>query len=1465
MVKGLISELLQQSVNNTALYKSLVTAFELSTGSRNPDEIEDALWEAFDAGLGFFEKTSNNTVIVIDGLESLTGGGTTASRLMANLQTRTEKHQYLKAIVLSQPFTDKLPCKSERLCTIDIKSLLVDDDICQLVRRSLESFRPYSDQASGDRENIIKKIVQKVEGSFIYAELWLEVLKRDKTFDGFKAYLEKAPLAISDLIQKLLSCLDLTKPETKMILSWLIVAERPLTLMEINALLETDAKSVTVLSRTIQAEEEIRFKLSSLVSVRDNIVRFRHPIIRTRLLQLASQGVVMSLNEALLDLTIRSLAYVKIHLSYPGEPSLEPLEWPMVQELFQKHCLLEYAARYWSIHLRRSTMHKASGSLDLSPNFKSAFPGSTLFASVEAACWETQTLTIDAVNLHLLALTTRQTVLGERSKCVLQSQITIAHTYQKLSMMVEASTFYYKTVRLSQMILDKFSTFTSGCATRYLACTTTVTTTTRTEVTNQREEVLKCLIITEKHRHGATSETVIQYNKILAQLYVDIQEIQSAASIYREIYKACVERYGQFSDEASVILRSLKIVGRMESEREDVLQRFCEVVLMAERTMTVIDIRRITATIRMAEIYESLKEIVKAEEIYVTLWRRVIGVCIAERTTVCFERKIEVTMHYVRFLRRNYRHTEAESILRGLWAEFEYEVITSEIIIIGLKGVGEELKAMGILEVAQAVFTYVWDFFKRTNRQVSSDAVSTVILLLEISQSTHTHTSVTVYESVLTEIFETTITTTTTKVDVATVTVCHTLSTYYARHDRWHDAVKVCKQLLQRLWPSVCDDRPGVALPEGLALESIQFARHLASYYLKSGHAKESEKIRIRIFQAAKSSLRIQETLVIETCRELVSFYQSLNQIEKAIEVYRGLIKDCRSALGSSHAVTVKTLYELGSFCTKHGHNDASQFYHEIVISLNQGSEYCHLDAMEAAMILAASYYEKKKWSEAQKVYKILWHTFVKRGKEYNMTIEVVSIIYDKYSHILEKETKVELSVLRKLTLEYKDTCSRVFGVRAEITLRATFRLAEICERSEAHKDEAISIYEEAIKVTKKTTTTVTITTVLTKAKQRLVQLYVTHTSSSSSYSEKALSLAWEHFEDVKTQHGCSHTTTLTTLRELVVLCKRQNSEQLTFSAWKALQDCTVGIIKSETDSKRLFDSSILIAGIYTQCGYREQGLALLRELRRQIIARDAKANDRFKFHFEQSVGRLSYGFLVGFEETLNSSKKINFSEIMADSLTETLLYEHYRRSIKQKTSFDLLLQHGAQLHSFLASRKRLDQVTVLDSELYEAFHRHLEQVSVKANSRTTQTLYRILLGELGQDRPDVSFNTAVCTAGNNQVFVLLGQGKFQEAYELAVCVYQFANHFHFFRDFENFKYGFNLSLHLASLGAKVCEDAKLRTQMMDLSSVILKEILDSCKKTQFDFAQMEIKELNSVAVLLGEQRKFDDLEVSSF
>lgn len=383
--------------------------------------------------------------------------------------------------------------------------------------------------------------------------------------------------------------------------------------------------------------------------------------------------------------------------------------------------------------------------------------------------------------------------------------------------------------------------------------------------------------------------------------------------------------------------------------------------------------------------------------------------------------------------------------------------------------------------------------------------------------------------------------------------------------------------------------------------------------------------------------------------------------------------------------------------------------------------------------------------------------------------------------------------------------------------------------------------------------------------KESLTKAYVkicSHNSVSKTTLERAIKVVLEQFNSLKVTFGCSHVETLLVLRDLVLLYMKLESHSMVV---RMLFETTTEIIRKEKHSKTLHEAAKTVGSIYIACEMAEQGHEMIHEIRLQIITGSA-SSDKSSFKLDKSIGKVCYVFLVTFEQMIRGQTTISYSEIMADLLTETILYESFTRCINNKSHTEVVLARAASLRAFLISRKRKVQVQVLEHQAHEIFVMKWGS-TLKVRSEISLIFCTSLLEELGQhDTQSVKIGHSACVSSVDKVRFLLGEDRIQQAYEVALCALSFINLQRAYHQVQNIGYGFKLSALMAGRGLqkplKSGIDPKVRHDMMELSRKIIHEVLQACKDSKVDFVRLQLRELNDLVGLLGEQQNHVDLEV---
>jgi hypothetical protein len=124
----------------------------------------------------------------------------------------------------------------------------------------------------------------------------------------------------------------------------------------------------------------------------------------------------------------------------------------------------------------------------------------------------------------------------------------------------------------------------------------------------------------------------------------------------------------------------------------------------------------------------------------------------------------------------------------------------------------------------------------------------------------------------------------------------------------------------------------------------------------------------------------------------------------------------------------------------------------------------------------------------------------------------------------------------------------------------------------------------------------------------------------------KSYFILTERFEHLKLQYDCSHTETLTVLRELVQLYWKQNKTKEThLIVARLLLETTLSIISKERHAKTLYDAAKSIGGIYVMCGLQDEAKRVIYQIHRQVVSKSYTSELKVDFKVAQSVSRNSY------------------------------------------------------------------------------------------------------------------------------------------------------------------------------------------------------------------------------------------------
>ena len=514
VVKRLLQQLLEIYVGHKEIYLELAKVFRSSRTSKSGD-LEEDLWNCLDSGLRRTQDTSD-TMIVVDGLDYLQGGETATKRTSTKLASIAAKHTTVQAVILSQ-FTGLKP-NSGKVETFTITPDHTHEDLGIVINQSLQDYKYFRSRSEHSRENLVEQILHAAKGNFLWAVLTTALLKRETSEDGFMKAVKatkEATISLDETIAKLTNAMDLSRTETNLLVSLMLVADRPMSAAELTELLQVDLAKRHSSKRETDIVHDIRSSLHPLIVARGGFARFSHPIIRSYLLKVQKEEKKLRGRPAAqTEMLKRLLAYCSFNLSRTGDVTMDLVARSHIESMFSKHALLEYAIRHWTFHFRSSTMCQHADTVAIDEDFKAIFPSTTMFSTLEWTCWNNQTSRFEAMKMMDFSLRVRKATFTEHHVSVLQSLIGWGAIWRETTETTESADCFYHASLIAQQVLSKFHKITAACTNTFLTITEKFTYTSRTELVNRREKMLIYIIDAYKDQYGKNHDLVIQYSKV---------------------------------------------------------------------------------------------------------------------------------------------------------------------------------------------------------------------------------------------------------------------------------------------------------------------------------------------------------------------------------------------------------------------------------------------------------------------------------------------------------------------------------------------------------------------------------------------------------------------------------------------------------------------------------------------------------------------------------------------------------------------------------------------------------------------------------------------------------------------------------------------------------------------------------------------------------------------------------------
>lgn len=1009
---------------------------------------EAALWYALNAALENKNKKREESLpqlaIVVD-LDELEAQKTKGVQVIENLQLLADRVPGVRLILFSSPA--KL-IHATATTTIQLSAENLADDFQAIIRHGLSKLPHFHELDEAAQEAVVDQLISTSGGSVLYASLAMRYLRLQKADWKLGAASVGVLLnqlhTVPSLVPKILTAMHLDH-DGKVLLSLLVAAERPLSREEIGILLQAQPQQGGLSDTRVNVDIVIK-SVAPFIMTGEGLVTLRHRDIKDALVAIPdSSSASLRLGTRHQDLLMRLFICAKSHLHAQDDhqPTLSFLNQEQVDTKLASHRILEYAARYWPVHFRKApALYKAEGSLALPKDFKSVFPKSIGFITLEAGAWRHQYSTRETLNLLTLAYRVRHAVFGEHHACVLQSALICAlFCDTAASRPIDAVEWYFKASKIGCVVLGQQAELVNTCCTTILRLSASLISKTRTTTTTYREQTLIVLISVYKHRYGESSTEVIELYNALVELYVKIGEEEKSIEILVKIkaiqtghdhdehahdhhdHPSRGPKHHPGHDHGPHGHRDVTITRKdpfKVKSYEDIFW-ICSHGEDAEDswTMTLVE-----EMILIAMEFVAAKNYTRCEEIFLELWLKLDAHCRGSQVVEWHEKKIFVTLKYVEVLHIQGRCEEASALLISCWAEYSIHMIsTYESIIVQLREVAVWMQRLDMCSVALAVFQKCHSWYKSSHMEQTTSFKKIeehiAVTSREIVKSSSMVSTTSVSESsetVMREVFESTFssteTTETTEVSSTTLELCESLTTIYMKEEKWSQAVAVIKQTLMKssfsFFFSESLSFEKIDVKSTSTSKHIALIKKLAECYVHQNRYEKVEYLYLRLYRLHhKCCTRLDIDLVIEYTDLYVNFLRKHDMFNQLICFYQELLVDYRSCDGRTHERTISVLYILGDLC-KERHVQYGyyiDYYVEIVTNLNQGALICHENAFRALLIVADHYYQCQRYSESLVYFRSIIATFCKSGTKFKhlQDITVVQQILVKYYTVIEE------------------------------------------------------------------------------------------------------------------------------------------------------------------------------------------------------------------------------------------------------------------------------------------------------------------------------------------------------------------------------------------------------------------------------------------------------------------------------
>ncbi|KAL6237131.1 hypothetical protein BDW75DRAFT_249405 [Aspergillus navahoensis] len=1461
ILKGILIQMLDCCVTSRKTQDDIITVIadaltEAETGASD-SQVEGLLWTAIRTAA----LSNLHFMIVVDGMDQINNATSNVGAFLELLQA-TVVETPSKLIIFTRPMSkEQIPIRETKTThQVAMNASITENDLTASIHDMVAYDPAFAGLSASQRQPLILAIASRCQGCFIWAQLAVEAVRAQHTYNDMCSAVNEIPNNLGGLIDLHLRSTNLQRPGTHSLLAWLTVAERPLRPHEVEQLLSVDTQTFKLTTWTGNIERDVFEPLRRLIAVQDGFVTFRHPIIREHIQARAKMRkiVTFTLGDAHHDLLVRALTWVRRSLT-----DEIPVSWDKMPVLARDHyldafILLEYTARYWMSHMLSSSM-ATEDEVSYSQAFQRALPDSVLFAQLELTNRESQFSRSSIVRLYKIAVTVRRDVLGIDSPAVLQSLILSARAADR-AQAPWANEHLYEAWTRSRIRLGPTHTVTHGL--EQLLVATSEGGDRADRAAGLKIDALRGMALDGWESSDISFTQRLQYLDRLVKICDSENKRDKAYDVSKQFYRQTVKVYGPYSSEtmaaAEYLTNNFRIAPPDDLALELAQTKYETIV----RSMDASDPRRVEYSLSLAKMYEENSQLAKAEEVLTKLWQSLCGPDKEHKAP--WDQKTKVVFYFAKFLERQGHHDEAAALLRQLSADLEVEGgVRSASMASRAQQLRREAREMQLYDMDRALGMQLWKYYRSTNQQYHADAVALARNLLEGAIPTEGHIAdmgnLSVEENkMLPEWIDSLASAVTTETSsrMPLLRLCHQLARQHMKDGQWRQGSEIVCAVLKHTWPSFEDPASKEKFSWNEAPMMADLAQDHAYCLFRQLDVPAASIVYGNAFKAAITAEQVGVQSVTTVVKTVVDFYENTFQFDKALLLLRQVSEFFALRLGENDKHTLDNRYYEGDLAFRLGRRiEAESSYHQIYKACIRDGKISS-SGVRAAVALVAIYEQNKQWDAALEVYHYLWPTLVrfdeKDGYDRALLEGLLPKTYSAYMSLLtHSAVKADYNERLQVASEHQQLCRKLYGPTHTRTRDATLLLAELSAESDQHSGDAIHLYQQVLNThdwvpqSEASRALPDMKDLLSiDIKHRMAQLYLRHGQTTP----EARKLYMEELALDKQQQGLSAPTTLMWLQEICRMHASSESSASRKQGANILGGHVDEVIRVTGNQQTLADRGRKLAEIYLECGYIDEGNALISSLRQQVIQETPAAHRQALDEHRPAV------FVAAFEEVFG--KRQSAREILDELTHEGQIYNNFQQSL---VSHDLMptLAAGDKLLRLQNQQKQTQAAKNTEVQLYQYFCNIL---SVARPARQKEIVH-VFYDMCRRESLNENYTYDIVTHVADLVRDMCNAGRFEDAVILTGVFHSFAHLTDSLRAMETIFTAIKLCLYLSGYQTNKCTDEGIAKRMAVESEMLLQGIMKNAKEIPLEFTELPFAELNDLITVLGEHEMFEDLE----